>query len=87
MNRKRIVVISDLDGTLLDHQTYSFAAALPAVRRLERLRIPLVLNSSKTRPEMEAIRGQLANCAPFIVENGNFTVKNDNLAASFFSAQ
>ncbi|MGB3623563.1 MAG: HAD-IIB family hydrolase [Ketobacter sp.] len=70
MTNKPIVVFSDLDGTLLDHDTYSFEAALPAVKRLNQLGIPLILNSSKTRPEMEAIQQQLNNVAPFIVENG-----------------
>jgi mannosyl-3-phosphoglycerate phosphatase len=66
----RIVVFSDLDGTLLSHCTYSFAAAEPALRLLRQRSIPLVLCSSKTRSEMEVLREALGNADPFIVENG-----------------
>lgn len=65
-----ILVFSDLDGTLLDHDTYSFEAALPALTRLQKNHIPLILNSSKTRPEMERIQARLQIHTPFIVENG-----------------
>ncbi len=64
------VIFSDMDGTLLDRETYSFEAARPA---LERLRIegwPLVLCTSKTRAEVEFWRRRLNNTDPFIVENG-----------------
>jgi mannosyl-3-phosphoglycerate phosphatase len=64
------VVISDLDGTLLDHNTYSFEAALPALTLLERRRVPVVYCSSKTRREMEHWRRLTGNRHPFIVENG-----------------
>ena len=64
------VVITDLDGTLLDHETYGFAEALPAIERLHRNSIPLVLCSSKTAAELRAIRKRLDNRHPFIVENG-----------------
>jgi len=64
------VVFSDLDGTLLDHHTYSFDAALPALEDLKARRIPVVLCSSKTRAELEEIRTRLDNGDPFIVENG-----------------
>ena len=67
---RQLLVFTDLDGTLLDHNTYSFQAALPALRRLKELEIPVILNSSKTRPEMESLKQQLDNHAPFIVENG-----------------
>ncbi|MEE2732337.1 MAG: HAD-IIB family hydrolase [Pseudomonadota bacterium] len=70
MTERQLLVFTDLDGTLLDHSSYSFQAALPALRRLKELEIPVVLNSSKTRPEMEALKQQLDNTAPFIVENG-----------------
>jgi mannosyl-3-phosphoglycerate phosphatase len=66
----RTVVVSDLDGTLLDHETYAFDAAWPALDCLERDAIPLVLCSSKTRAEIEPLRAELRNGHPFISENG-----------------
>ncbi len=65
-----IVVITDLDGTLLDHNTYSFDPARPALARLKQDTIPLVLNSSKTAAEIIELRKQLDNHDPFVVENG-----------------
>ncbi len=67
---KQIVVFSDLDATLLDHQSYRFEAANQALDKLKKCNIPLVLNSSKTKPEMQKIRHQLHNQHPYIVENG-----------------
>ena len=66
----RILVFTDLDGTLLDHRTYSFEPARPALRLLRESGIPLVICTSKTRAEVEEIRGALGNTDPFIVENG-----------------
>ena len=65
-----IVVFSDLDGTLLDHRTYSFEPARPALRVLHEKKIPLVICTSKTRAEIEPIRAALDNTDPFISENG-----------------
>ncbi|QSP93423.1 HAD-IIB family hydrolase [Marinobacter salinisoli] len=70
MNKPRLVVISDLDGTLLNHDNYRWEAAGPALERLRQADIPLVLNSSKTAPEVRQVRADLGNQAPFIVENG-----------------
>lgn len=64
------MVFSDLDGTLLEHETYSFEAARPALERLKVCGIPLVLTTSKTRAEVEHWRERLGNRDPFIVENG-----------------
>jgi mannosyl-3-phosphoglycerate phosphatase len=64
------VFFSDLDGTLLDHDTYSFAPARSALDLLALRRVPLVLCSSKTRAEMEEVRATLLNRDPFIPENG-----------------
>ena len=66
----RVVIFSDLDGTLLDHQTYSSDPADRAIARLIAEEVPLVLCSSKTRAEIEAIRSRLGVGHPFIVENG-----------------
>lgn len=64
------VVFTDLDGTLLDHHSYSFAAALPALNKLASHAIPLVPVTSKTQAELEPLRQALGLETPFIVENG-----------------
>jgi mannosyl-3-phosphoglycerate phosphatase len=64
------IFFSDLDGTLLDHDSYSWAAAEEALAEIERRRLPLVLVSSKTRAEMEVLRRKLGNGHPFVSENG-----------------
>jgi mannosyl-3-phosphoglycerate phosphatase len=66
----RLVVVSDLDGTLLTADDYDPGAALPMIERLRAAGIPLVLASSKTRVEMEAWRRRLGIYDPFIIENG-----------------
>jgi mannosyl-3-phosphoglycerate phosphatase len=65
-----ILVFSDLDGTLLDHETYSFDAARPALERLRDKNIPLILASSKTEAEMLPIAESIGIDYPLIVENG-----------------
>lgn len=65
-----IAVFTDLDGTLLDHDTYRFDAALPAIAALRERSIPLVLASSKTEAEMAPIATALGLDTPMIVENG-----------------
>jgi len=67
---KKIIIFTDLDGTLLDASTYSFKKALPALGSIRSNNIPLILCSSKTRPEIEHYRKQLKNSDPFISENG-----------------
>ena len=66
----RLVVFTDLDGSLLDATTYSFDNVRQALEAIRTRRIPLVLVSSKTRAEIEPIRFQLENHHPFISENG-----------------
>jgi mannosyl-3-phosphoglycerate phosphatase len=68
--KDRILVFSDLDGTLLDHRTYSYDAARPAIDLLREKKIPLILCTSKTRAEIEDLRTVLGNTEPFIAENG-----------------
>ncbi|XOV71519.1 MAG: HAD-IIB family hydrolase [Verrucomicrobiota bacterium] len=64
------VVVTDMDGTLLDHHTYAFEQALPALNELRRLNIPLVFNSSKTRAELMSYAALLGVTSPMVVENG-----------------
>lgn len=65
------LVFTDLDGTLLDHDTYGFEPALPALAMLAQKKIPVILNSSKTLVEILKIRSALGNFHPFIAENGS----------------
>lgn len=65
------LIASDLDGTLLDHFSYSHQPADATLGKLEASSIPVILNSSKTRDEMLDLRDALNNGHPFIVENGS----------------
>ncbi|MEO9655288.1 HAD-IIB family hydrolase [Marinomonas sp.] len=66
-----LIIFTDLDGTLLDHHTYSFQPALPALQTLKTFSIPCVLNTSKTFAELLSLRQALNHNDPFIVENGS----------------
>ena len=64
-------VFTDLDGTLLDHRSYQFAPAMPALDLLRSRGIPLILCSSKTAAEILPLRSELGfDHCPAIVENG-----------------
>ncbi|MEK6745151.1 MAG: HAD-IIB family hydrolase [Nitrospirota bacterium] len=66
----KIVIFSDLDGSLLHPISYSYDEAVPALDLIRERDIPLVLCSSKTRAEIEVYRRRLDNRHPFISENG-----------------
>ena len=70
LSRATALVVSDLDGTLLHQETYSFDEALPGIASLKERQIPVILVSSKTRAEIEPIREALGLEDPFVVENG-----------------
>jgi mannosyl-3-phosphoglycerate phosphatase len=59
MTTPKLVIFTDLDGTLLDRNTYSFEPALPALHLIRQKDIPLILTSSKTRAEIEFCQAQL----------------------------
>jgi mannosyl-3-phosphoglycerate phosphatase len=72
-----LLVFTDLDGTLLDHDDYACDAARPALDLIRRRRVPLIFTTSKTRVEVERLQAELQIREPFIPENG---------AALFFPA-
>ncbi|WP_018996217.1 HAD-IIB family hydrolase [Hirschia maritima] len=81
------IVFTDLDGTLLDHSSYSYEEALPALDALKQLNIPLILASSKTAAELLSLRSELGfeNC-PAIVENGAGVLSASSQKASDIGA-
>lgn len=64
------MVFTDLDGTLLDHHSYSADAAAAAMAALKARRIPIVFTSSKTLAELRAWQLKLGVAGPVIFENG-----------------
>jgi mannosyl-3-phosphoglycerate phosphatase len=82
---RKFIIFTDLDGTLLDRETYGFEAARPALRSLRQKGVPLILVSSKTRSEMEFYRKRLDNYHPFISENGGAVFIPKGYFSSLFS--
>lgn len=69
-----LVIFTDLDGTLLDHESYSFRMALPALDLLKRRNVAVVPVSSKTASEIRMWMRQLQIEGPFVFENGGAVV-------------
>lgn len=70
INLPKVVVFTDLDGTLLDPYTYSYHEVVPVITELKSREIPVVFCSAKTRAEQDVYRRELDINDPFIVENG-----------------
>ena len=64
------IIFTDLDGTLLDHNNYSFSAAKKGLKILLQQHIPLIFCTSKTKAEIIYWRKKIKNHHPFISENG-----------------
>jgi mannosyl-3-phosphoglycerate phosphatase len=72
------IIFTDLDGTLLDTNNYSFKKAKNALNLIKKSKVPLIFCTSKTRVEIEFWREKIGNVDPFISENGGgiFIPKN-----------
>lgn len=67
----QLLLFTDVDGCLLNKSDYDFRPAVPALDRLGRLGIPVILSSSKTGSELQALANELRlKTAPLICENG-----------------
>ena len=77
-----IVIFTDLDGTLLDHDNYSFAHATPCLDLIRKKKIPLIFTSSKTAIEIEDLCAQTNIYHPYIAENGGLLAIPKNYFSS-----
>lgn len=84
MHGQQLIIFTDLDGTLLDHHSYSWQAASPALQQLRELRIPLILCTSKTAAEVSLLHRQLQLNTPYIVENGAGIILNPAATSAHF---
>jgi len=80
-----MLVFTDLDGTLLDHNTYSFSAAKPAIDKLKALRVPIIPVTSKTLSELDTLLAKLDLNSPVIAENGGIIAAPKGQLADFKS--
>ena len=71
---KKILLFTDLDGTLLDEATYSAHVSQPALKKLQEWDVSVIFCSSKTRAEQVLLQKELDIRAPFIAENGSVIV-------------
>ena len=84
MNAKhKVLIFTDLDGSLLDRDTFKFDKILNYIKDLISKGIFIIPNSSKTRKEIESFNKELDEDLPFIVENGA-AIYNLNLINTSF---
>lgn len=69
-------IVTDIDGTLMDHN-YDLKPALPTIKWLNELSIPVIPCTSKTAAEVRDLRKNIGLNDPFIVENGGAIYGND----------
>ena len=69
ISNSKIWIVSDVDGTLMDH-FYDLTPAKETINWLQRLGVPVILCTSKTKSEVKIIRDDLNLKDPYIVENG-----------------
>ncbi|MGD6850675.1 MAG: HAD-IIB family hydrolase [Candidatus Bathyarchaeia archaeon] len=69
-NNKKIVVFSDLDGSLLNAH-YEFSDIESSLQEIYALKASIVLVSSKTKSEISLYREKLQLADPYIAENGS----------------
>ncbi|EMI19034.1 HAD-superfamily hydrolase, superfamily IIB, YedP [Rhodopirellula maiorica SM1] len=71
-NPTRLILFTDLDGCLLNKHDYDWSAAAATLQILRSREIPVIMNSSKTVPEMTQLASELGLAGnPFISENGS----------------
>ena len=67
----QLIIFTDLDGTLLNSETYDYAVTVPIIQQLKSLKIPVVPVTSKTRAEVSTLRQDVGLTDPFVTENGS----------------
>ena len=69
-SNQKVLIFSDLDGTLLNRDTFSFDEIKNYILYLISNDISLIPNSSKTKEEINEFNKKLGEDLPYIVENG-----------------
>ncbi|QOP41419.1 HAD-IIB family hydrolase [Sulfurimonas marina] len=64
------LIFTDLDGTLLNHDDYSFEPSLQALNKIKETQTPLIFTTSKTKAEVIQLQKKVGIIEPYITENG-----------------
>jgi mannosyl-3-phosphoglycerate phosphatase len=67
----KTLLFTDIDGTLIDHYTYSHAIAKKSLKKLAAADVPVIFCSSKTFSEQLHLQRKMNINHPFIIENGS----------------
>jgi mannosyl-3-phosphoglycerate phosphatase len=67
----KLLIFTDLDGTLLNQEDYDYRPALPLLQQLQQQEIPVIPVTSKTRAEVVSLCSKLGLKDSLIVENGS----------------
>ena len=67
---QKILIFTDLDGTLLDRDTFKFDKIFNYIKELISKDISIIPTSSKTKKEIEKFNKELDENLPFVTENG-----------------
>ena len=79
----KVLIFTDLDGSLLDRDTFKFDKILQYIKDLISKGIFIIPNSSKTKNEIDSFNKELDEDLPFIVENGAAIYNLNLINASF----
>jgi len=82
IKNSRIWIVTDVDGTLMDH-SYDLTPAKETIRILKELKIPVILCTSKTASEVRVIQKDLELYDPYIVENGGAICSDSYIEGSW----
>ena len=84
MSKKNIIIIfTDLDGSILDKDTFKFDQIKEYIKKLIISGIHIIPNSSKTESEIMEFNKELGKNLPYISENGS-VINGLNLLNSNF---
>ena len=79
----KIVIFTDLDGTILHNETFKFENIRQYIKNLLSKNISIIPNSSKTKAEILNFCHELDEELPFIVENGAAIYKMNLVNSDF----
>ena len=83
MNKNKILIFTDLDGSILDRDTFKFDQIKQYMKKVLNSGILIIPNSSKTESEIVEFNQELGENLAYISENGS-VINGLNLLNSNF---